>query len=378
MSADRSVVPAPAFAKAQRYMRGLRRAVLSYWYATLEDVEAATLEASTATFFVNILDEAVFEAALGDAYRDRRSQDRLGRVVTGLELIRNCETHAAILADGLLVVRQLLGVPLHQGGQIMRCVLSWAEFDSLPAAYRDVESEAGDRRRRARGEAQDGYGKAVQGRHVIETLLDAVAFFESLDDRLVAEEGPSLRWAYAEAYGELPTADEADGDAWLLARPMGLDRFELLLPDIVCRYTERRSAGWPAADTSLKERRRQASQKLPGARQRQVVHALYEGDRLIGFSGYSDDRGATWVERRRQVWRDVRRGYRYYVNHDGIEVQLTVGAHEQVVAHLSDGSDDLLRVLPPAPGSGGLSCDRLEMVEQYDDMYLEMRLGTDS
>jgi hypothetical protein len=42
------MIPAPTFAKAQRYMRGLRRAVLSYWYATLEDLEAAMLEAGTA------------------------------------------------------------------------------------------------------------------------------------------------------------------------------------------------------------------------------------------------------------------------------------------------------------------------------------------
>lgn len=357
-------------------MRGLRRAVLSYWYATLEDLEAATLEASTAAFYVNILDEAVFETALGDAYRDRRSQDRLGRVVTGLELIRNCETHSPVLAEDLLVTKLFLGVPLHQGGQIMRSVLAWAEFDSLPAAYREAEPEAGETRRRARGEAQDGYRKAVQGRHVIETLFDAVAFFESVDDRLIAEEGPPLQWAYGEAYAELPTAEAPDGQAWLLARPMGLDNFELFLPDIVCRYTERRSARWPAADASLRERRRRASQERPGGGQRQVVHALYDGDRLIGFSGYSsDDVRTMWVERRQQVWRDVRGGYRYYISHGGTEVELAVGAHEQVVVLSSDGADDLLRLLPRPPASGGLSRDRLEMVEQYDDMYLEMRQG---
>jgi hypothetical protein len=325
---------------------------------------------------VNILDEAVFEAALGDSYRDRRSQDRLGRVVTGLELIRNCETHSPILAEDLLVTKQLLGVPLHQGGQIMRSILAWAEFDSLPAAYREAEPEAGETRRRARGEAQDGYRKAVQGRHVIETLFDAVAFFESVDDRLIAEEGPPLQWAYGEAYAELPTVEAPDGQAWLLARPMGLDNFELFLPDIVCRYTERRSARWPAADASLRERRRRASQEQPGGDQRQVVHALYDGDRRIGFSGYSsDDICTTWVERRQQVWRDVRGGYRYYMSQGGTEVELAVGAHEQVVALSSDGADDLLRLLPRAPTSGGLSRDRLEMVEQYDDIYLEMRRG---
>lgn len=207
-------------------------------------------------------------------------------------------------------------------------------------------------------------------------FLDAVAFFESVDERLITEYGPPLQWAYGEAYGDLPTEQETQ--AWLLARPMGLDQFELFLPDIVCRYTERRSARWPAADDSLRERRRRASRELPGGQQRQVLHVLYEHDRLIGYSGRgSDEGGSTWVERRRQVWRDVRAGYRYYVCSDGNEIDLTVCGHEQVAACVSEGTDDLLTSLPAAPASGALSRDRLEMVETYDDMYLEVRLRAD-
>jgi hypothetical protein len=367
-------LPGPALDKAQQYMRGLRRSVLSYWYATLEDLEAATLEAASASFFVNILDEAIFETALGDPYRQIRARDRLGRVVTGLELIRNCETHSPILADGLLVERQRLGVPLHQGGQAMRSVYAWAEYDRLPEEYRSLERDASERQQRARGEAQDGYRKAVQGRHVIETLLDAAAFFEGLDTRLVQPPGPALPWAYGEAYGELPIGDPLAIQGWILARPLGLDRFELFLPDIVCRYTERRSARWPAADDTLKNRRRQASRQPPGGRCRQVVVGLFDGSELIGYSGITPDTGSTWVERRRQVWRDVRSGYRYYVQSDEIEVDLALSDHEQVVARPAGGTGDLLQSLPPAPSSGGLSRERLEMVETYDDLYLEMRL----
>jgi hypothetical protein len=347
---------------------------MSYWYATLEDPEAATLEAASASFFVNILDEAIFEPALGDPYRQIRARDRLGRVVTGLELIRNCEIHSPILADGLLVERQLLGVPLHQGGQAMRSVYAWAEYDRLPEEYRSLEREASERQQRARGEAQDGYRKAVQGRHVIETLLDAVAFFEGLDTRLVKLAGPELPWAYGEAYAELPIGEPSAIQGWILARPLGLDQFELFLPDIVCRYTERRSARWPAADDTLKNRRRQASRQQPGGRCRRVAHALFDGSELIGYSGISPDNGSTWVERRRHVWRDVRSGYRYYVQSDEIEVDLAIGAHEQVVARPAGSAGDLLQSLPPAPSSGGLSRERLEMVETYDDLYLEMRM----
>jgi hypothetical protein len=148
------VLPDPAFDKARGYMRGLRRAVLSFWYATLEDSEAATLEATTASLLVNILDEAVFEESFGESYREIRARDRLGRVVTGLELIRNCETHAPLLAEGLLVEKHLLGVPLLRGGQIMRCVYAWAEYDNLPVAYRTLDQEANISRQRARGEVR--------------------------------------------------------------------------------------------------------------------------------------------------------------------------------------------------------------------------------
>ncbi len=69
---------------------------------------------------------------------------------------------------------------------------------------------------------------------------------------------------------------------------------------------------------------------------------------------------------------DVRSGYRYYVRHDDGEVDLTVGGHERVVALQPDGND-LIALLPPAPPLSGLSSERLHMVEEYDDMYLEMR-----
>jgi hypothetical protein len=369
-------LPNVALGKAQRYMRALRRAVLAYWYATLEDPEAAALEATTATLYVSILDEAVFAPALGASYRDIRSQDRLGRIVTGLELIRNCETHSSILAEDLLVQKQILGVPLHQGGQLMRSVYAWAEYDQLPDGYRNLPSGTGDGQIRARGEAQDGCRKAVQGRHVVETLLDAMAFFESLDPRLIGVDGPLLQWAYDEAYGELPVGENPDGaQAWLVARPMGLDRFELFLPDIVCRDTERRSARWQAADMTLRERRRLLRGQLPGEKERQVAHALYENGRLIGYSGYGSGAGShrsSWVERKQQVWRDVRSGYRYYVAHDDGDVDLTVDGHERVVA-LQPGGNVLIALLPPAPSLGRLSSGRLHMVEEYDDMYLEMR-----
>jgi hypothetical protein len=54
-------------------------------------------------------------------------------------------------------------------------------------------------RKRARNQAPHGF----QHRSVIETLFDAMAFFQSLDDRLIGPPGPAMRWAY----GQLPDTD---------------------------------------------------------------------------------------------------------------------------------------------------------------------------
>ncbi len=162
----------------------------------------------------------------------------------------------------------------------MRSVLAWAAYDALPPPYRDVSVSATPTQRRARAEALDGYRKAVQRRHVIETLFDAMAFFQSLDARLVGPPPPALRWAFA----DLPDTDPelAEPTGWYVARPLGLDAFETFLPDIVCRQTERRTAQWPPADHTLKQRARQARRKRPHGSGREVRHVLTQDGVVVG------------------------------------------------------------------------------------------------
>ncbi|WP_322770020.1 hypothetical protein [Frankia sp. Cr1] len=280
------VLPDEQFAKAVVYMRALRRAVIAFWYATIEDVEAALIEAAQACFAVNILDEAVFAHALGDPYRQIRAKDRLGQVVTGLELIRNCETHAHVGFDGLLVERRVLGVPMH-GGTIPRVVPSWAEYADLPAAYVELDQSATAHQKRARGEAQHGYRMAVAGRGVLETLLDAMTFFQQIDPRLVTTDGPVLQYAYVEL---LPDRDPAAGEAEhvVLTRPMGLDT-EVLLLSLATRNTERRSAQWPAADGYFTAKVKAAKSTVPGATHREIRYALRDKGKVIGYAGVSPD-----------------------------------------------------------------------------------------
>lgn len=377
MSADGCELPpldAARLGKAKTYQRALRRVVLSYWYATVEDHEAAAIEASMATLVVNILDEAVFLASLGVAYRRVRAQARLGRVVMGLELVRNCETHSPLAYGDLLIERIQFGVPRSTGTAIRRSVYAWAHLDDLPSEYRDLPAGATASQSRARAEAQDGYRKAVQGRSVIETLFDALAFFQSVEPRLAAPDPPAVRWAYAEGLCDLPRGDPLEGEheAVFIARPLGLDLFETSLPDIACRHFERRMARWPAADGWLAEEARRARRAPPDGGRREVRHRLLSEGRLVGYSGVTSigPVHVTWVERAAQVWRDVRGGYPYFIHLGNNEIALAESRHGSVVA-IDDGLDALDHLTKPTEWALGF--ERLQMLEDYPDLYLDMR-----
>ncbi len=122
-------LPDESLPKALQCIRALRRAITSYWYATVEGREPAMIEAITGTMYVSILDETVFAPVHGEEYRNLRATSRLGRVVMGLGLIRNCETHSPELFVDLLVERAMYGVPFASGITAMRTVFSWAKND---------------------------------------------------------------------------------------------------------------------------------------------------------------------------------------------------------------------------------------------------------
>jgi hypothetical protein len=366
------VLPDEHLAKAVVYMRALRRAVIAFWYATIEDSQAALIEAVQACFVVNILDEAVFEHALDEPYRQLRAKDRLGKVVTGLELIRNCEAHAHVGFGGLLVERRVLGVPANDG-TLYRLVPAWAEYSDLPSTYVEPDQSATPNQKRARGEAQHGYRTAVAGRAVVETLLDAIAFFQMIDARLVVKDGPVLQHAYVEL---LPDRDPANGEPEhvFLTKPIGLDTFEVFLPPMATRHTERRSAQWQAADGCFAARVRAAKKTVPSAAFREIRHVLRDNEKVLGYAGVSPGGRSSswsWVERARQVWRDVRNGYRYFAMYAGQPVEVVDHGHQRVAALLAGGTDVLAGL--PVGDEPHADVGRLTMVETYPDLYLAMR-----
>lgn len=51
--------------RAERHMRAVRRTTLACWYATVQDTQAALIEATSACLVVNVFDESVFEVEHG-------------------------------------------------------------------------------------------------------------------------------------------------------------------------------------------------------------------------------------------------------------------------------------------------------------------------
>ena len=154
---------------------------------------------------------------------------------------------------------------------------------------------------------------------------------------------------------------------------MGLDAVEVFLPDIGCRYFERRSARWPAADGSMEAKVQAARAAPPKGGDREVTALIRESGKLLGYAGVTaGDSGYSthWVERRQGVWRDVRNGYGYFVRNGDKWVAVECDERQGVQA-LNDGTD-LLTALPESD-SATSGIGRLRMVETYPDLYLAMR-----
>lgn len=118
-----------------------------------------------------------------------------------------------------------------------------------------------------------------------------------------------------------------------------------------------------------------AKKAVPGAAYREIRYVLRDSGKLTAYAGTSPGNDPStlelWVERARQVWCDVRNGYRHLVRHDEQQVDVVELGHQRVAAPLPDGTD-LLAGLPPA-AQPHVDLSRLSMVETYHDLYLAMR-----
>ena len=192
--------PAPPdrAAKAHRWMLALQRQVRATWIATVDnnsvlcrthgvepDVAPVGVELALALVAVRVLDLEVFHHGHGQRYFDHRASTAEGRVVDGMTLIRNAEVHLPTVVDPQ--IDAALGIPWEwldsdewPYASQFQLAPAWLPFADLPEEVRD---HAGTSSR-----CKDTYAEALAGRLVVDTLLDAVAFFAGCDPTVAARD----------------------------------------------------------------------------------------------------------------------------------------------------------------------------------------------
>jgi hypothetical protein len=177
--------------KGHQKMHGLALYISWVWAATIAtetsicrehgveiDCERVALAVSPALAAIRTLDLDVFDRGLGSErrqqqYRDLRKRDPQGRVVRGLLLLRNADTHLPATID----LQSERAISLFDGNMTYwRVFPQWQPYDELDPVIR---ADPGTRQ-----PAHECYRSAVAGQLVIETLLDAFCFFDRCDPSL--------------------------------------------------------------------------------------------------------------------------------------------------------------------------------------------------
>ena len=269
-------------------MRALQRQVADVWLATIEtdtslcrfhgieaEAEVVAISTAFAVTAARVLDLEVLQAEHDQQYLDAKQADRQGRVVDGLVLIRNAEVHLPVILDP--DADRVLSLNSPDRGQLFRVIPKWKPYASLPPEVRNNTKTA----RRC----HDSYRAAVEGESVIETLLDALAWFLSCD--------PSL--ARRDAAGEL---------------------VHFPLPELFQHDYERRHPAWKRRLEFEAELRDVAAARAPGGDFRAIRHRLVDDEGIThAYCGFARTRGggSSFTESPEQIAWDVAAGYAYYV-----------------------------------------------------------------
>lgn len=310
-------------------MHALQRQVLATWLATTEtdttlcrdhglevDAEAVAIESAFAVTAVRVLDLECFQKGGTAGYKAHRDDADDGQVVSAMNLIRNAEIHLPVILDP--DVHRTVGVPMADGSQRFRVFPKWVPYIRLPQEIRD-SVRTKDKPNATRAKAHQHYETALEGRFVVETLLDAVRFFHACDPTIVRHDDA----------GEL-------------------DFFPL--PEIAQHDYERRHPDWPTRAQYQADLRSRLESAPPAGDLRVITHVLFDdedGVRALCGQTHSPLGNTTiFIETSQQVIRDIRAGYRYRVrlSHDETETEIT-----EVDGAVGTASGALnLSALPPA------------------------------
>lgn len=285
--------------KGQQKMDGLALAITHVWEAAAStdtalvrgvglnvDSERVALEVAPALSAVRTLDLEVIRRsqspADGQRYVDLQSTDPQGQVVRGLVLVRNADTHLAATLD--LHVDRVVDT----SGQ-WRVMPAWQPYGRLPATIR---SSTGTAR-----QVHAAYRAAVGGHLVIETLLDAFAFFMRCD----------------------PTLARRRTDGELAYFP---------LPPYTSHDYERRHPEQPNRSVIETKVRHAAVDTPPSGDCREILYRL-TSDGVPVYCEYTVGSGirSLFTEAGPQIARDLRAGYPYVsVAADSTRHDVSVGA----------------------------------------------------
>ena len=310
-------------------MHALQRQVRATWLATVEtdttlcrdhglevEAEAVAIESAFAVTAVRVLDLECFQRGGTPGYTDHRDDTDDGRVVSAMNLIRNAEIHLPVILDP--DVHRTVGVTMADHTQRFRVFPTWVPYARLPQVIRD-SIRTKDNRNATRSRAHDHYASSLEGRFVVETLLDAVRFFDACD--------PTI------------TRHDESGD---------IDFFPL--PEIAQHDYERRHPAWPTRTEYEEDLRARTQETTPSGEFRTVTHVLLDDHggvkALCGDTHHSGGHTQAFVETPQQVLHDTRRGYPYRLGEGTDEIEIldvngTIGS--------SAGELDLSRI-PRASG----------------------------
>jgi hypothetical protein len=240
------------------------------------DAETVSIDLASALVTIRTLDLQVFggefpgpRRGVPGPYEEHRDSSREGRIVRGFTLIRNAEAHVRDVID--VDVIRMINV-----GARWRVFPAWKQYADLPHGVISARGTA--------PAAKRAYREVVGGELVIETLLDALKFFQTCDPKLARRDDT----------GEL-------------------EYFPL--PEFLQHDYERRHPDWPTRLEHQQQARAAMMQQPPAGTGREISHRL-SIDGTIVYAGLTTMTPAymSWfIETPDQIRTDIKLGYPYSV-----------------------------------------------------------------
>lgn len=244
----------------------------------MDHIDAAVNALDDALVAIRTLDQEIFECSDPSAYASVRDGARQGMVVRALTAPRNNAVHHAIAVDPDLA--RAIG-PLENGNFII--FPRWKPRSSLPRAM--FEHAHGKRKGTDHADYINTYDAAAAERLVLDTLMDAFAFFDLCDERIADR-------------------DQAGNLVGFPLQPLPVaDCYHRLGPD------------WPDSETVDQKIRASVSSEPPSGDNREISGRLTTPSGVVycGYTNVDTRRRHVFTEAAEQVLRDVGLGYDYFV-----------------------------------------------------------------